>query len=64
MAGIWQQLENGAWLPVERARACSLILLALAILIFAGWIAMSDDVIDRNGNQWEPTFPTSMPPAG
>jgi hypothetical protein len=49
MTGIWQQLENGAWLTIERARAYSLILLALGALIFAGWIALSGGGIDRNG---------------
>jgi alpha-1,2-mannosyltransferase len=49
MDRIWQQFENGAWLTVERARAYSLILLAIGALAFAGWIAISHDGIDRNG---------------
>jgi alpha-1,2-mannosyltransferase len=49
MNGIWRQLESGAWLTVERARAYSLILLAIAALAFAGWVALSHNGIDRNG---------------
>jgi hypothetical protein len=49
MIWIWQQIENGAWLTLERVRAYSLIVLALGVLGFAGWIAVSDGAIDRNG---------------
>jgi hypothetical protein len=49
MIWIWQHIESGAWLPLERVRAYSLIVLALGTLAFAGWIAVSDGVIDRNG---------------
>jgi alpha-1,2-mannosyltransferase len=30
-------------------RGYSLILLGLSVLVFAGWIAVSDGLIDRNG---------------
>ncbi|WNV08520.1 glycosyltransferase family 87 protein [Tardiphaga sp. 709] len=49
MIRIWQHIESGAWLTLERVRAYSLIVLALGILAVAGWIAVSDGVIDRNG---------------
>ncbi|WP_441252356.1 glycosyltransferase family 87 protein [Tardiphaga sp. 71_E8_N1_1] len=49
MIRIWQHIESGAWLTLERVRAYSLIVLALGTLAFAGWIAVSDGVIDRNG---------------
>lgn len=49
MIRIWQHIENGAWLTLERVRAYSLIVLALGTLAFAGWIAVSDGAIDRNG---------------
>lgn len=49
MIWIWQHIENGAWLTLERVRAYSLIVLALGALGFAGWIAVSDGAIDRNG---------------
>jgi hypothetical protein len=49
MLRIWQHIESGAWLTLERVRAYSLIVLALGTLGFAGWIALSDGAIDRNG---------------
>ncbi|SNS27910.1 Protein of unknown function [Tardiphaga sp. OK246] len=49
MIWIWQHIESGAWLTLERVRAYSLIVLALGTLAFAGWIAVSDGAIDRNG---------------
>jgi hypothetical protein len=49
MIRIWQHIESGAWLTLERVRAYSLIVLALGTLAFAGWIAVSDGAIDRNG---------------
>jgi hypothetical protein len=39
----------GDWLTAARARGYSLILLAVCTLAFAGWIAVSDGPIDRNG---------------
>jgi hypothetical protein len=36
MIWIWQHIESGAWLPLERVRAYSLIVLALGTLAFAG----------------------------
>ena len=49
MTNIWQGLRTGEWLTVARMRAYSLILLGLSVLVFAGWIAVSDGLIDRNG---------------
>ena len=37
------------WLTAARARGYSLILLGVAALAVAGWIALSDGLIDRNG---------------
>jgi hypothetical protein len=49
MTHIWQSVRSGGWLTAERARGYSLILLAIAVIAMAGWIAMSDGLIDRNG---------------
>jgi hypothetical protein len=49
MTHIWQSVRSGDWLTAERARGYSLILLAIAALAMAGWIAISDGLIDRNG---------------
>jgi hypothetical protein len=49
MAHFWQGLQTGDWLTAARARGYSLILLSICTLAFAGWIAVSDGLIDRNG---------------
>ncbi len=49
MTHIWQGLRSGEWLTAARMRGYSLILLGLSVLVFAGWIAVSDGLIDRNG---------------
>ncbi|ANW04221.1 glycosyltransferase family 87 protein [Bradyrhizobium icense] len=49
MTHIWQRLRTGDWLTAARMRGYSLLLLALFVLVFAGWIAVSDGLIDRNG---------------
>jgi hypothetical protein len=49
MTHIWQGLRSGEWLTAVRMRSYSLILLGLSVLVFAGWIAVSDGLIDRNG---------------
>jgi alpha-1,2-mannosyltransferase len=49
MTHFWQGLRSGEWLTLARARGYSLILLAFCIVVIAGWIAMSDGLIDRNG---------------
>ena len=49
MTHFWQGLRSGRWLTPARARGYSLILLGLSVLVFAGWIAVSDGLIDRNG---------------
>jgi alpha-1,2-mannosyltransferase len=49
MTHIWQGLRSGDLLTPARARAYSLILLALCIIASAGWIAVSDGLNDRNG---------------
>ena len=63
MTNIWQGLRSGEWLTVARMRGYSLILLGLSVLVFVGWIAVSDGLIDRNGSRSAPISPTSMPPA-
>ena len=49
MAHFWQGLRTGDWLTAARARGYSLIVLVVCTLAFAGWIAASDGLIDRNG---------------
>jgi alpha-1,2-mannosyltransferase len=49
MAHIWQALRSGEWLTASRVRAYCLILLAFAGLAVVGWIALSNDLVDRNG---------------
>ena len=49
MTHFWQGLRSGGWLTAARMRGYSLILLGLSVLVFAGWIAASDGLIDRNG---------------
>jgi hypothetical protein len=49
MTHIWQGLRSGQWLTSARARGYSLILLGICAIAVAGWIALSDGLIDRNG---------------
>ena len=49
MTHIWQGLRSGQWLTSARARGYSLILLGMCAIATAGWIALSDGLIDRNG---------------
>jgi alpha-1,2-mannosyltransferase len=49
MTHIWQGLGSGQWLTAARARGYSLILLGIGAIAVAGWIALSDGLIDRNG---------------
>jgi hypothetical protein len=49
MTHIWQGLRSGQWLTSARARGYSLILLGLCAVAVAGWMALSDGLIDRNG---------------
>ena len=49
MTYIWQGLRSGQWLTAARASGYSLMLLAFCAIAAAGWIAMSDGLIDRNG---------------
>jgi hypothetical protein len=49
MTHFWQGLRSGGWLTAARMRGYSLILLGLSVMVFAGWIAVSDGLIDRNG---------------
>jgi hypothetical protein len=49
MTHIWQGLRSGQWLTASRARGYSLIMLAVFALAAAGWVALSDGLIDRNG---------------
>jgi Glycosyltransferase family 87 len=49
MTHFWQGLRSGEWLTSARARGYSLILLGICAVAMAGWIALSDGLIDRNG---------------
>lgn len=49
MTHIWQGLRTGRWLTAARVRGYSLILLGLCVAAMAGWIIVSDGLIDRNG---------------
>jgi alpha-1,2-mannosyltransferase len=49
LRGALQRLRTGQWLTLERARAYSLILLALYGLAIVGWIALSNGLVDPNG---------------
>ena len=49
MTHIWQGLRSGAWLTAARAGGYSLIVLGLCTIAMAGWIAVSDGLIDGNG---------------
>ena len=49
MTHIWQGLRSGQWLTAARARGYSRILLGISAIAVAGWIALSDGLIDRNG---------------
>jgi hypothetical protein len=49
MAYFWQGLGSGEWLTAARVRGYSLILLGISVVAMAGWIAVSDSLIDRNG---------------
>jgi hypothetical protein len=49
MTHFWQGLRSGQWLTAARLRVYSLILLAFCVIAVAGWIALSDGLIDRNG---------------
>ena len=49
MAHIWQALRSGEWLTPARVRGYSLILLVLSAFAIAGWILVSDGLIDPNG---------------
>jgi hypothetical protein len=46
---FWSAFRTGDWLTAARARGYSLIVLVVCTLAFAGWIAVSDGLIDRNG---------------
>jgi hypothetical protein len=58
MTNIWQGLRSGEWLTAARMRGYSLILLGLSVLVFVGWIAISDGLIDRNGQPIGTDFST------
>jgi hypothetical protein len=49
MTHIWQGLRSGQWLTAARIRGYSLILLGFCAIAAAGWIVLSDGLIDRNG---------------
>jgi alpha-1,2-mannosyltransferase len=46
---MWRQVKTGAWLTRERLRGYTLILLAISAVATVVWIALADDLIDRNG---------------
>jgi alpha-1,2-mannosyltransferase len=49
MTHIWQGLRSGQWLTAARTRGYSLMLLGICTVALAGWIGLSDGLIDRNG---------------
>jgi len=49
MTHIWEGVRSGTWLTPVRARDYSLLLLGIGIIVLAGWIVVSDGLIDRNG---------------
>jgi alpha-1,2-mannosyltransferase len=49
MTHFWQGLRSGQWLTATRARGYSLILLGICFISVAGWVAVSNGLIDRNG---------------
>ena len=49
MTYFWQGLRSGDWLTAARIRNYSLLLITLTITVFIGWIAISDGLVDRNG---------------
>jgi hypothetical protein len=49
MAHFWKRLRSGEWLTASRARGYSLVLLGVCAIAVAGWIALSDGLVDRNG---------------
>ncbi len=49
MTTIGSALRSGNWLTAARIRSYSWLLLAFAAAAVAGWIALSDGLIDRNG---------------
>jgi alpha-1,2-mannosyltransferase len=49
MTHFWHGLRSGDWLTAARMRGYSLILLGICVVAVAGWIALSDGLIDRNG---------------
>src|SRR5450755_2482807 len=49
MTHIRQGLRSGQWLTPARIRGYSLILLGICAIAVVGWVAVSDGLIDRNG---------------
>ena len=49
MTNFRQGLRSGEWLTAARMWGYSLILPDLSVLVFAGRIAVSDGLLDRNG---------------
>jgi alpha-1,2-mannosyltransferase len=47
--GLSQGLQSGRWLTASRLRGYSRILLGLGVVIVMAWIALSNDLVDRNG---------------
>jgi alpha-1,2-mannosyltransferase len=45
---MWQQVKTGSWVTPQRMRGYSVILLVVAVLASAIWIALADGLVDRN----------------
>jgi len=45
---MWQQVRTGSWVTPQRMRGYSVILLVVAIVASAIWIALADGLVDRN----------------
>jgi hypothetical protein len=50
MAGFVDAVRSGAWLTPERRHVYAWILLAFTVVVPVFWIALSDNLIDHNGN--------------
>jgi alpha-1,2-mannosyltransferase len=46
---MWRQIRSGTWLTRQRLYGYSFILLAVSLTAAAIWIALADELIDRNG---------------
>ncbi len=48
MLAIWQRIGTGTWLTLSRIRGYSVILLTVYVLASVLWIALANNLVDRN----------------